>query len=610
MRRSASERARPGPESSRSRRHQGRRLLSFAAGPLLAALLILAPSWGCGTKKPAGPPNILLISIDTLRQDHLGCYGYPRPTSPNIDRLAREGIVFDRALAPSSWTLPSHVSLLTGTYPAFHRVQDDGVTLSPSIPTLAEHLRAKGYRTFASVSHVYVSRLFGLDRGFAVFDDSLIVGGARNPVAGLVLDRALRLFPETGGAQPWFAFLHFFDPHWDYEPPAPFDAMFTDPAYDGPIDGTQNSMAPYRAPSQPMPAPDLRQLIALYDGEIAYVDAQIGRLLTELGRRGLLENTIIVVTADHGEEFKEHGLLGHGHSLHGEQMRIPLVMWGPLGSRAGRRSDELCSLVDVAPTLLALAGADRLPETAGTDLLDGNVPEDRVVYGETIRFGNEMRAANLGHAKAISYLQGDRRVFYDLAADPGERTALPEDPSGGALSTALDDYTLASDAGWHLKLIARSEGPLVCRGALRTTGRFVDARRYFSGFLRPPRKATVTAFGIAPDGHELSFDVAVVQLIGEIAFRTDPPDAPVVFDLNVKHEKGAAGLYLGKGIPVSAGTPFTLVPGDPRVRGVPDSYARAPDGCYVRAVSRVTEGAAPQLSPEAIERLRSLGYVE
>jgi hypothetical protein len=162
---------------------------------VLPVLVLGAAMAGCAGPDQSpreAPPNLILISIDTLRSDHLGCYGYARDgLSPNIDRLAREGVVFENAISTSSWTLPAHASMLTGLYPAFHALQDDGVKLPPGPVTLAESLRASGYRTFAVVSHVYVSSRFGLERGFDEFDDSLIAGGNVNPIAEPVLDRFL-----------------------------------------------------------------------------------------------------------------------------------------------------------------------------------------------------------------------------------------------------------------------------------------------------------------------------------------------------------------------------------------------------------------------------------
>jgi choline-sulfatase len=195
---------------------------------LIALVFLLAPAACHQIEQTDQPPNIVLISIDTLRQDHLGCYNYQRPTSPNIDELALRGVIYDNAVSTSSWTLPVHTSMLTGRYPSFHGLQDEGMKLAPGIPTLAESLKECGYQTVAVVSHIYVSAAFGLERGFDRFDETLILGGAYNPAAGQVVDQSLGLISALPQG-PFFAFVHFFDPHTDYTPPPPFVNRLTRP---------------------------------------------------------------------------------------------------------------------------------------------------------------------------------------------------------------------------------------------------------------------------------------------------------------------------------------------------------------------------------------------
>ncbi|MCP4249514.1 MAG: sulfatase-like hydrolase/transferase, partial [bacterium] len=213
------------------------------------------------------------------------------------------GAVFEGVISTSSWTLPAHASMLTGRLPASHRLQDDGTRLPDGVPTLAEGLTAAGYRTMAVVSHVYVSSVFGLDRGFDHFDESLTHGGTTNPRAAEVVDRALAWIGEDR-SQPWFLFVHLFDPHTDYDPPPPFRARFTDAGYRGPVDGTLDSLKPLMNPASPADPADLKQAVALYDGEIAYTDDQIGRLLDRLDTQGLRQGAVIIITSDHGEEFR------------------------------------------------------------------------------------------------------------------------------------------------------------------------------------------------------------------------------------------------------------------------------------------------------------------
>lgn len=500
--------------------------------------------------------------------------------------------------------------MLTGLYPAFHRLQDDGSTLPEQITTLGQALRRGGYHTMAVVSHVYVSSEFGLDRGFDRFDDSLIRGGARNPIAAEVVDAALELLGSVP-SRPYFAFLHFFDPHWDYAAPDPFGSAFADPHYEGAIDGTLGAMMPYLRGDRPMPTADLAQAIALYDGEIAYLDAQIGRLLDRLREMGLMQHTVVVLTADHGEEFREHGRLGHGKSLFRELLAVPLVISGHRAFPANRRRGDLASIVDIAPTLLELAGIEPIEGIQGHSLVAPEAGAERVVFAESIRFGNEMRAARNGRYKLIHALQGNHRLFFDLESDPHERRVLAADPSGGELGSRLDEYSAEADRGWHLKLIALSGGELRCRGTIRVDGRIVHPRRTYSGHLEGPNAAEFDTFELSPAGDLLTFDARLTFLMGEISFETAPPDAKVTFDMDAGNAAGTAGVFLGSGIATTAGEPLRLAPHDPRVRGLPRDYIGAAPGCYVRAVpARVAPGDEPSLSEEALRRLRALGYVQ
>lgn len=565
---------------------------------------------------PAHSPNILLISIDTLRADHLGCYGYTKDTSPNIDRLARDGTRFTKMTSTCSWTLPSHASMLTGLYPAHHALENDGVQLPREIPTLAEALQHRGYYTVGVVSHLYVSSAFGLQRGFDVFDETLIEGGKTNPLAEQVVDRVLELM-RAAPRERFFAFVHFFDPHWDYTPPAPYNRKFTDPDYRGRVNGQLTSLLPYRDGRVPMPEADRRQAIALYDGEIAYTDAQIGRLLDALREEERLENTVIVLTADHGEEFLEHNRLGHGRRLYREQLHVPLIICGHAQFPPGSVRNDLVSLVDIAPTLLALTGSvDGLDGCEGVSLCGATSapsavaqPEaGRIVFAESIRFGYEMRAARDARFKLIHYKQGDVRHHFDLDADPQEQQPLLKDPTGGRLTTTLDQYASEADRGWHLKLINPRRTALHCRATVRTEGQFIDPRRYFSGNTSPPADVEFTTFKLSERETVLTVDLEVTRTMSEIAFQTEPANAPITCKVSTTGP-ASAGVFLGSGLPVSAAKGITLTPGDPRVHGFPSIYAQAVPGCYIHAVAGPTTTES-QLSREALERLRSLGYVD
>jgi arylsulfatase A-like enzyme len=556
----------------------------------------------------SNPPNVLLISVDTLRADHLGIYGYPRPTSPTIDGLGNSGVVFEKALTTAPWTLPSHVSLLTGLYPAFHGVQDDGTKLAAEVPTLAEAFKGLGYHTLAVVSHVYVSSEFGLDRGFDSFDDSLIAGGAKNPIAEVVVDHFLDAMSEVPEGR-FFAFVHLFDPHWSYTAPEPFFKRFAEPSYRGPIDGSIEALTPFFPPNQAMQPADLRQAIDLYDGEIAYTDAQIARLLEELRNRGRLENTVILFTADHGEEFKEHGQLGHGKTLFHEMMRIPLVVTGHPVFPPGTRRRDVVSLIDVAPTLLHLAGGEAMPGVQGMSLVEER-PTEEIVFGESLRFGMDMRMAYMGNDKLIHHLVGDQRAYFDLATDPGERRRMKEDPTRGTLTSALADFTAVADRGWHMKLISWN-APVTCRATVRTEGRLVNPRKYFWNLGRYPTSqyAQFSSYELSEDGKTLSFEVKVSQLHGQVVFDTEPRSVPVSFEIEVIGGEPGSGVFLSNGERMAGGEATTLRRTDPRLTSLPRRARDSAAGVHIRAVNPPVASDLPELSKEALERLKALGYL-
>ncbi len=401
----------------------------------LAAASLLASSLGACAPAPAAP-NIVLVSIDSLRPDHLGAYGYGRPTSPHLDRIAAQGIVFTRAYSTTSWTLPSHLSLFTGLYPAEHGVIVDGQRLASTIPLLPELLARGGYRSAAMVSGPYLHGGFGFARGWEVYDDSLVRGDGFKPgsttsaheriTSPTVHRRATELLDRLEGGR-FLLFLHYFDVHYDYLPPPPWDRAF-DPDYRGAIDGRNVEKSPSISPK--MARRDLEHLIALYDGEIRWVDEWIGRLDAELKRRDLDRRTLFVITADHGEEFFEHGHKGHRKNLYDTSLRIPLVIRLPDSRFAGRRVDSPVSLVDLLPTLAAQAGVDPPAERRGRDLLRtrsgelASLPESDLFAGlqmisEAIVRG-PWKMMVTGRPRRGSFLY----ELYETTADPRERRNL------------------------------------------------------------------------------------------------------------------------------------------------------------------------------------------
>jgi arylsulfatase A-like enzyme len=366
--------------------------------------------------------GVLLVSIDTLRRDHVSAYGYPRPTTPRLDALAAAGTFCEDAVSTSSWTLPAHLSLLTSADPAEHGGTDMGHGFNHRLPTLPAVLRKAGFATHAVTSHLYVSAVYGLDDGFESLDFH------QDRKATEVADRAIALLDRVGD-RPFFVFLHFYDPHWHYDPPPQTRRIFERP-YSGSVTGLWQDFS-QRDISTLTPA-DLQHLLDLYDGEIRYADDELGRVLDHLRLRGLDRSTLVVATSDHGEEFLEHGSWEHQKTLYEEVIRVPLALRGP--GIAVRREPAQVSLLDVAPTILAWAGVAAPPQR-GRSLLSPLAP--REAYGETEHTADGTRKlflrAGAGAWKAILSLprSGEtsaREEWYDLAADPGERRASPPRP--------------------------------------------------------------------------------------------------------------------------------------------------------------------------------------
>ena len=458
--------------------------LTVAAVVLVAVLVItaLAPErQGRGvtsSRAPAPDVNVLLLVVDALRPDHLGAWGYDRPTSPTIDRLAREGLRFQNAYAQAPCTNESTATLVTSLYPSAHNINRNGDVLPDSCLTLMQGMQGSGYRTAILSANPYVSPLTGFGGGVSFFyseavpytrasvlrsaSDKLyrVFGPAAACIPAMVsrLENLVPLPPGqvgyTGGdaavmnaallewidrdpGSGFFAYLHYMEPHEPYDPPDPYDEMF-DPGFEG----FRRIFPPRRvgpgglhvADTDPLPEDEFRNMVARYDGEIAYFDSQLGNLLDELGNRGLLENTLVVITADHGEEFFDHGKWGHSHALYEELVRVPLILWWPGRIEGGQSADWIVRHIDLMPTILGVVGATDLLEAAnleGTNLwpvieTGGMPPEELPAYSELSGIGGFSRSLRLGDMKVIVPVDGGAApvMLFDLSSDPEEDTNL------------------------------------------------------------------------------------------------------------------------------------------------------------------------------------------
>ncbi len=380
-------------------------------------------------RTPAGdagarPWNVLFITLDTTRADRLGCYGYADAATPNLDSLARRGARFTRAYAHAPLTLPTHASLFTGTYPPEHGIHDNGrAALGPDLVTLAELYRGRGYRTGAFIAALALNSTFGLARGFELYDDDL--GGSAlgdQPLqrrGGEVVDSALGWLRGVKD-EPFFCFVHLYDPHAEYDPPAPFRGRHADP----------------------------------YDGEIAYMDSVIGRLLGWLESERLHERTLVLAIADHGEGLGEHGEGTHGAYVFEGTQRVPFLLVAPGRVAPGTLVDAVVEQVDVLPTLLELCGWEIPAQASGRSLVP--LLEGRNLVGKPAYAESEYSALNFGWAPLHAVVHGRYKLIeaptprlFDLESDPGEATNLAaRDPERvAALRRALE--TLRASMARH-----------------------------------------------------------------------------------------------------------------------------------------------------------------
>ena len=372
----------------------------------LAAVLVAGAAPGCAREEPsrsraaeAPPPrNVLLISLDTTRADSLAPYGAAEERTPALARLAREGIVFETAIAPVPLTLPSHATLLTGLDPARHSVRDNSAyTLPPSAVTLAETLREAGWRTFAAIASVVLLPRFGLDQGFDRYDvEGLVVttGPEHERQADAVANAALQLLP---GPEPFFGFVHFYDPHRPYRAPAELERRFGDP----------------------------------YAAEVHLADLAVGRLLDALRAGGRLDRTIVVVTADHGESLGEHGESTHGMLVHDATQRVPLFVRLP-GAAPRRVGGLVAALADVMLTLLELCGVSAPPGLDGRSLvpaLRGAEMEPGDAYLESLYPRRAFDFAPLYGVRTLEWklVLGAEPHLWRVGSDPGERWDVASD---------------------------------------------------------------------------------------------------------------------------------------------------------------------------------------
>ena len=469
----------------------------------LTTLLAGATLWACrssgGSASVLPDAPVVVISIDTLRADHLPLYGYGAGSTPHIDRLGREGIVFDALYSHCPLTLPAHASMLTGLLPPHHGVRDNiGFRLSPDHATLATRFKAAGLHTGAAVSAYVLRATTGIAQGFDFYDDAIEVEGGTESIGNLQRDGAVavealsRWISAQKGAR-FFAFLHLYEPHSPYTPP---------PAYRG----------------HALP----------YDGEVAYADELVGRLLGALETSGLYDRAIIAVTSDHGEGLGDHGEAEHGIFLYREAVHIPLVLRLPRGVHGGTRVAGTVAQADLAPTLLDLAGleAKGLDGVSLRGALSGS-GSGHAVYSETFypryHLGwSELFAATEGRYR---YVRAPRPELFDLASDKAEQRNLAAERA--SVATAMNTWLEQGGAGGAAS--APEEVPSDVREKLQALGYVGSAGAHLSSGPRPDPKDHIQAYEDFKTGLSLRLagrrEEAVDQLRKVVRANPDMRDA-------------------------------------------------------------------------------------
>ncbi len=425
-------------------------------------LLAWAITVGCADRQAQDDSprqNLILISIDTLRADRLGAYGYDRDTSPALDALATRGIRFETVIAESSWTLPSHITLFTGLSPSLHGVVSQERKLADSVPWLTEVLRDQGFRTFAFTGGIYVAPNFGFERGFETYASAMHKPDSEEmqPIAfRTALAHTEQRIAELDSSERFFAFVHTYDVHCPYDPPAEYAERFDSRPVSDHIE-TRDSCGNPTFNEMDLDEGQAKFLSDRYDAGIRHADDQLGRFLARMEKRGVLDKTVVVVVSDHGEEFLEHGWIGH-RTLHMDVLRVPWIVAGP-GIEA-RVVAEPVGLEDVMPTLLALLDVPS-PPTEGKSMLPvirGERPEiaDRARFSE-LGVGPELRSVVLGGQHFIE--DPNHRMLFDWRADPKEQTDL---------------VTIETDRAAEMRQLLVDNAMLRSRSPLKTKARILE----------------------------------------------------------------------------------------------------------------------------------------
>ena len=604
--------------------------LPFESGDLVfrshgtaeAAPAPTAPGWAnprvCSTTSArpieAAPRNMIVFLMDTLRADHVGPLGHARGTTPNLDAIARDALVFSQANSTSSWTKASVASLMTSRLPSLHGVEGYPDRLRDSEVTLARVFSEAGYRTCAVGYNTWVfNPKFNLGSGFQdvfeVFDQSREGGARADAVVAEALDWILRA-PE----KPFLLYVHTIDPHEPYVPDAQYRARFVEP-YAGELTGRLEGPGRHTPrKKKDVSEADLAFLRSLYDAEIAFADAMLGQLAQRLAELGLWDETTLVFTSDHGEEFLDHGSWSHGGTLYQEQLHVPLVLKPPASAGVEARRCELpVSLLDVAPTLCELARLPLRPSFTGRSLLQvyrGSAAAHPIV-AELRREGQHQVSVRDGDRKYIrTLLPRPREELYDLALDPHETRNFLKDaqPAQLAALRALVDEHLdsAPQRGYALEFLADGravKARIVVRGSSELEGDLIDGERSGDDLELRSKERGGALVATLSLGEKDRRDVLLFE---------SPPGAELELELEIELDgrpMDPRALLLGRNGTPATSAHLRLTPDDAGllVDAWPAWEPRA--GVWLRLWC-FPEGESVEFDDGMLDSLRDLGYVK
>lgn len=543
--------------------------------------------------------RVFFIGVDTLRADHVSCYGYKRTTSPNIDKIAAEGARYDYCVSTSPWTYPAFSTMMVGHYPTASQATTYLTYLPDEETTLAEILSGEGFSTFSAVNNMWTGVPVNLHQGF----DGSVRYVNRQAVWTY---ESVKEWIRSHGEEDIFVFMQFMDPHVPYWPPGEYCEMY-DPDYAGRFKKKFHFDDKYRYAENSFTDRELAHLIALYDGEITYWDSQFGKFLKFLEEEGMYEDALIVITSDHGEEFYEHGGFEHGHSLYDEVLHVPLIIRGP-GIQPGVQDERLTSTMDIFPTILDYFDIAIPDGIDGISLLASSPGGERSLIAEQLLWGDELKGVTTSQYRYILNPLTGKEELFDLTVDRGMQFSVADERRATTRTFREFTYNYLAERGtpWHIYFTRAegTEGPLTYTGTIKCPGGFAAIDRF---------RLDGTDF-VEVDGDMIEFRISLdFPFEKEIGLVINDESSEVCFDVTRNGSPMTGGnVYIGPMLSNVTTMPFTLGIQDERfILMDPEVKGAIPEGLFIWAMKGSFPEAIKIDHPHDVEEeLRSLGYLQ